>query len=198
MKKLVLITAVSAVFLAACSENEPKKTEAKAQPVYECVFPNTNAPAPGWICDEPVPGLEVSAVGISEPSQAGISYMKDMAAADGRGRLAEQMKVQVSKMVKQYLGTTGVGSTETVDAASSSTLRTVTSQSLTGSKVYKTRTGPNGKLYALVGLDSKNLQEMTEKAIKTSIKNDQALWQEFKSKQSFDEMAAEIAKQQVQ
>lgn len=198
MKKLALVTAVSAVFLTACGGNEPKKEEVKAQPVYDCVFPNTNAPAPGWICDEPVPGVEVSAVGIAEPSKAGISYMKDMAAADGRGRLAEQMQVQVSKMVKKYLGTTGVGSSETVDAAASSTLRTVTSQNLVGSKIYKTRTGPNGKLYALVGVDAANAEKITEQAVKTSMKNDQALWQEFKSKQSFDEMASEISKQQVQ
>lgn len=199
MKKTALFALfATAGLLTACS-SEPKK-EAPQQPVAvaDCVFPNTNTPAPGWICDEPVPGVEVSAVGISEPSKAGISFMKDMAAADGRGRLAEQMQVQVNKMVKQYLGTTGVGSTETVDAAASSTVKTVTSQKLVGSKVYKTRTGPNGRLFALVGLDASNVEKIVESSVKTSMKNDQALWQQFKSKQSFDEMAADIAKQQVQ
>ncbi len=201
MKKLAMIGALSAAaMLAGCGETKKEESKAQpvAQPVYDCVFPNTNQPAPGWICDEPVPGVEVSAVGIAEPSQAGISYMKDMAAADGRGRLAEQMKTQVSKMVKKYLGTTGVGKTETVDAAASSTIRTVSSESLVGSKIYKTRTGPNGKLYVLVGLDSSNMAKNVQDAVKTSMKNDKAMWQQFKSKQSFDEMAAEIAKQQVQ
>ena len=141
-----------------------------------------------------MPGLDVQAVGISEKSKAGISFMKDMAAADARGRLAEQMKIRVQKMVKKYLGTTGVGDTETVDAAASSTLKTITNEELVGSKIYKTRTGPNGRLFVLLGLDPSSSQKIAEKAAKTSMKNDQALWQQFMAKKSFDEMAADIAK----
>lgn len=199
MKKLALISVVSSLLLTACGSEPTKPEPEKApQPVADCVFPNTDKAAPGWVCDEPVPGIEISAVGIAESSQAGISYMKDVATASARGRLAEQMKIQVSKMVKQYLGTTGVGKTETVDAAASSTLRTVTNEQLVGSKIYKSRTGPNGKLYVLVGIDSANTQKIVENAVKTSMNNDQALWQQFKSKQSFDEMANEISKQKVQ
>ncbi|MBN2864929.1 MAG: LPP20 family lipoprotein [Thiotrichales bacterium] len=197
MKTLALMTTLSsAVFLWGCSET-PKQAEpaTPATAVADCVFPNSAIPAPGWICDEPVAGIEVSAVGIAEPSKAGLSYMKDMAAADARGRLAEQMQVQVQKMVKQYLGTTGVGQTETVDAAASSTLKTISNQTLTGSKIYKTRTGPDGKLYALVGIDAQARAKIVENAVKTSMRNEQALWQEFKAKQSFDEMAAGIAQQ---
>lgn len=198
MKKLVIASAVSFVILSGCSSSDTKPESKAAQPVADCVFPNTDKPAPGWICEEPVAGIDFSAVGIAEPSQAGISYMRDMAVADGRGRLAEQMQVQVSKMVKKYLGTTGVGSTETVDAAASSTLRTVTSEKLVGSKIYKSRTGPNGRLFVLVGIDPKNAQKIVQDAVKTSMNNDKALWQQFKSKQSFDEMAKEISKQKVQ
>ena len=200
MKKLALISAISAsLLMVGCSET-PKQEDkaAAATPVFDCVFPNSKEAAPGWICDEPVPGIEVSAVGIAEPSKAGLSYMKDMAAADARGRLAEQMQVQVQKMVKQYLGTTGVADTETVDAAASSTLKTIANQTLTGSKIYKTRTGPDGKLYALVGFDAASTAKIAENAVKTSMKNDQALWQQFQAQKSFDEMAAGIASQTAQ
>jgi len=205
MKKLSIMTALSATILLSACGSEPAKPAAKpaaqpvaAAPVYDCVFPNTNQPAPGWICDEPVPGIAVSAVGIAEPSKAGISYMKDMAAADARGRLAEQMKVKVAKMVKKYLGTTGVASTETLDAAASSTIKTISSQTLVGSKVYKTRTGPNGKLYALVGMDTKAAVDATKKAVQTSMNHNKAMWQQFQAKKSFDEMAAGIANQVAQ
>lgn len=183
----VLALAVVGVSLAACGGKE------KVKPVHDCVFPDTNVGAPGWVCDEPVAGLDVQAVGISEKSAAGISFMKDIAAADARGRLAEQMKVQVQKMVKKYLGTTGRGDTETVDAAASSTLKTITKQNLVGSKIYKSRTGPKGRLFVLVGLDGNAAKRIAETALKTSMNNEQALWQEFKSKKSFDEMAADIA-----
>ena len=192
MKRLIiaLTTGIIALGLVACGG----KDATKPAMVADCVFPNTNTPAPGWICDEPVPGLDVQAVGIAEPSKAGISFMKDMAAADARGRLAEQMKVRVNKMVKKYLGTTGVADTETVDAAASSTLKTITSEELVGSKVYKTRTGPNGRLFVLLGLDASAAERIVQKAAKTSMKNDQALWQQFMAKKSFDEMAADIAR----
>lgn len=196
MKKIALLTAVSAaVLLTACGGEKPDSNA--AQPVYDCVFPNTNSPAPGWVCDEPVPGIEVSAVGVAGATQAGPSYQKDIAALDARGRLAEQMQVQVQKMVKQYVGTTGKGDAETVDAVGNTTARSVTKQSLVGSKIYKSRTGPNGEMYVLLGLDANNVAKITEQAVKTSMKNDHALWQQFKAKQSFDEMAAEIAKQDV-
>ncbi|QEP42526.1 hypothetical protein D5085_04880 [Ectothiorhodospiraceae bacterium BW-2] len=166
--------------------------------VPDCVFPDTEKAAPGWICDEPVPGLDVQAVGMAEKSAAGMSYMKDMAAADARGRLAEQMKIKVSKMVKKYLGTTGVGDAETVDSAAESVIKTLSSETLSGSRIYKSRTGPNGRLFVLVGLDPMAAQQSTQQAVRTSMGNNQALWQQFKAKNAFDEMAAEIAKEQVE
>lgn len=185
------LTVSTLVFgLVACGGNNVRQAEA----VPDCVFPDTNIAAPGWVCDEPVPGLDVQSVGVSEKSKAGVSFMKDMAAADARGRLAEQMRVRVQKMVKKYLGTTGVGDAETVDAAASSTVKTVTNEVLVGSKIYKSRTGPNGRMFVLLGLDPAAASKIVKTAANTSMNNDKALWQEFMAKKSFDEMAADIAK----
>ncbi|MDH5544949.1 MAG: LPP20 family lipoprotein [Gammaproteobacteria bacterium] len=188
LKQLVVLSVVG-VALSACGGKNVK------QEVADCVFPNTETAAPGWICDEPVPGLDVQAVGISEKSGAGMSFMKDIAAADARGRLAEQVKVKVNKMVKNYMGTTGRGDSETVDAAASSTLKTISSENLVGSKVYKSRTGPNGRLFVLVGIDENAAKKIAETALKTSMNNEKALWQQFVAQKSHDEMAAEIAKE---
>jgi len=49
-------------------------------------------------------------------------------------------------------------------------------------------------MYVLVGFDSKLAQKKTEDVLKTSMKNERALWQQFKAKQGQDELAAEIAK----
>ena len=168
------------------------------QDVADCVFPDTDKAAPGWICDEPVPGLDIQAVGIAEKSKGGVSFMKDIAATDARGRLAEQFKVKVNKMVKKYLGNTGVGEAETIDAAAESAVKTISSETLVGSKVFKSRTGPNGRMFVLVGLDDKAAQHSAQGAVSTSMKNDQALWQKFQAKKSFDEMAAGIANTQAE
>lgn len=195
--KISKLTAVVALALGsiACGSAAVKPD---VQSVADCVFPNSEKAAPGWICDEPQPGLDIQAIGVAESSKAGLSFMKDMAAADARGRLADQFKVKVSKMVKKYLGSTGVGDSETVDAAAESTMKSISSETLVGTKIYKSRTGPNGRFFVLVGLDGNSAEKSSQAAVSTSMKNNEALWQKFMAKKSFDELEAEIAKVEVE
>ena len=177
-----------AALLTACGGEEVK------QAAPDCVFPDApETPAPGWICDEPVDGVEVSAVGVAEKSAAGHSFMKNMAATDARVQLAQSMKVHVQNMVKQYAETTGAADSETVDKVNTSVTKQITDESLVGTKIFKTRTSPNGALYVLLGMDASIAAAATENALKTSMNNDKALWQQFKAQKGQDELAASIA-----
>jgi hypothetical protein len=179
---------VMALVLTSCGSDEVK------QAAPDCVFPDTpSAAAPGWICDEPVDGVTVSAVGVAEKSAAGHSFMKNMAATDARVQLAQSMKVHVQNMVKQYAETTGAADTETVDKVNTSVTKQITDETLIGTKIYKTRTSPNGSLYVLLGMDPSVAATATENALKTSMNNDRALWQQFKAQKGQDELAAAIA-----
>jgi hypothetical protein len=176
------------LLLTACGSDEVK------QDVADCVFPDApTAAAPGWICDEPVEGVAVSAVGVAEKSAAGHSFMKNMAATDARVQLAQSMKVHVQNMVKQYAETTGAADSETVDKVNTSVTKQITDESLVGTKIYKTHTSPNGTLYVLLGMDASVAAAATENALKTSMNNDKALWQQFKAQKGQDELAASIA-----
>jgi len=180
--------AVMALVLTACGSDEVK------QAAPDCVFPDApSAAAPGWVCDEPVDGVAVSAVGVAEKSAAGHSFMKNMAATDARVQLAQSMKVHVQNMVKQYAETTGAADTETVDKVNTSVTKQITDETLVGTKIYKTRTSPNGSLYVLLGMDPSMAATATENALKTSMNNDRALWQQFKAQKGQDELAASIA-----
>jgi hypothetical protein len=151
--------------------------------------------APGWVCDEPVEGAAVSAVGVAEKSRAGVNFMKDMAAANARTELARNMKVHVQNLVKQYIETTGTGSSETVDKVLTAVTKQITDQTLVGTRIYKSTTNPStGSMYVLMGIDDASARKITEDAVKTSMSNDAALWQQFKAQKSQDELAAEIAK----
>jgi len=186
-KLYILSAALLTMLLTACG------SEVK-EDVADCVFPDApGSSAPGWICDEPVEGVEVSAVGTADKSAAGHSFMKNMAATDARVQLAQRMKVHVQNMVKQYAETTGAASTETVDKVNTSVTKQITDQSLIGTKVYKTRVSPNGTLYVLLGMDSKSTATATQEALRTSMNNDQALWQQFKAQKGQDELASSIA-----
>jgi len=187
-----VLFAVVALGLAACSS-----TPEKAAPVAECVFPNSDKAAPLWVCDAPVEGMSVGAVGSSPRSDAGIAFMKQMAATEARVQLAQNMKVQVQNMIKQYAETTGAGSKETVDRVNTSVTKQITDQTLQGTKIFRSIQAPDGTMYVLVGLDEAAAQKLTETAVKTSMGNDQAAWQQFKAQKGQDELAADIAKQKV-
>ena len=177
-----------AILLTACSSDETIK-EAE-----ECVFPDApDEAAPGWVCDQPVEGIAVSAVGYAEKSAAGHSFMKNMAATDARVQLAQRIRVHVQNMVKQYAETTGAADTETVDKVNTSVTKQITDQSLLGTKIYKTRSSPNGGLYVLIGMDADSVAQATQNALRTSMGNDAALWQQFKAQQGQDELAEAIA-----
>lgn len=184
---LIAGVAMSAI-LAGCGEE-------KKQDVADCVFPDApGTAAPGWVCDEPVEGVEVSAVGSAQKSGAGHDFMKQMASTSARVQLAQNMQVQVRNMVKQYIETTGAADSETVDKVMTSVTKQITNETLVGTKIYKTRSSPTGNLYVLVGMDEASVEKATKNAVKTSMKNERALWQQFKAQKSQDELAAEISK----
>ncbi|MGB5520135.1 MAG: LPP20 family lipoprotein [Gammaproteobacteria bacterium] len=182
-----------AVMLTACGK------EGSILEVTECVFPDaTDEEAPYWVCDQPVKELAVSAVGVAEKSAAGHSFMKTMAATDARVQLAQRMQVHVNNMVKQYAETTGAADSETVDKVNASVTKQITDQSLLGTKIYKTVLSPNGSLYVLLGMDENATAEVTQNALRTSMRNDAALWQQFKAQKAQDELAASIAEKRQQ
>lgn len=188
----VLLISVIALGVAACSS-----APAKVEKVAECVFPGSDKEAPLWVCDAPVEGMTVGAVGSAAKSDAGVAFMKQMAATEARVQLAQNMKVQVQNMIKQYAETTGAASKETVDRVNTSVTKQITEQTLQGTKIFRSIVGPDGTMYVLVGLDEVAAQKLTETAVKTSMGNDQAAWQQFKAQKGQDELAAEIAKQKV-
>ncbi len=190
-----LIVLAASVALVACG-SKPKQQAAKAA---ECVFPDSpRDEAPMWICDAPVEGVAVSAVGSAAKSGAGVAFMRDMAAADGRVKLAQQMRVQVTNMIKQYAETTGAGSSETVDKVNTSVSKLITNETLAGSKVFRSITSPSGGVFVLMGLDPTLAKQQAEGALQTSMKNDRALWQQFKGSQAQSELAADIYKMSEQ
>ena len=173
MNKLGLVgVAVAMAFMAGCAS----KKQVAAAPA-ECVFPDSpKDPAPLWVCDTPVEGVAVSAVGSHEKSAAGPQFMKDQATASARVVLAQQMKVRVTKKVN------------------ASVSKLITAETISGSRAFRSTVSPKGTMYVLVGLDPKLAEDQTKNVLKTSMRNERALWQQFKAKQGQDELAAEIAK----
>lgn len=177
------------VSLVACAA---QTTSAPA--VIECAFPGTQQAAPGWICDEPVPGVDVSTVGSHPKTAAGYQFAKTQAATQARAELARQMQAKVSSLIKNWSETTGVGESETVDTVSSATTKLISSETLIGSRIYKSITAPDGTTFVLIGLDSGASLKVQQEALRNSYQNTQAEWQKLQADKSFDELEEEILK----
>jgi hypothetical protein len=193
-----LVLVLASIVLAACSTPEiDEEMEKEKALMVDCTFPDAvEVAAPDWVCDAPVPGWDVTSVGSAAPTDAGYDFMKDQAAASARVRLAQQMEVHVSNLIKQYIETTGTGDAETVDQVRTSVTKTLVDQDLIGSTIIKSRRSTGGYLYVLVGLDETASAVNAQKALRTSMGKDEALWQQFKAEKGFDELAEDIANQQ--
>ena len=188
IKTLGMTAALTAALMVGCAS--------KPDSVADCTFPDTpDLGAPDWICDAPVDGVAVSAVGSFRATKAGTQFQKTQATAAARNQLAAQMKVHVKRLVKNYVETTGVGDDETVDAVSSDVSKQITNETLHGTKVFKTRVNPkSGVMYVLVGMDPANAAANAQEALKTSYNNQKAMWQKFMAKKAHAELDAEIDK----
>ena len=172
-----IFAAAAATMLVACASNQPAP-----QPVASCVFADgSGQAAPEWVCGAPVNGIDLSAVGYADKSGAGPNFMKQMAATAARVELAQTMKVEVQNMIKQFAETTGAGDSETVDRVNTSVTKQITKETLVGSKIFRQMPTPSGGMVVLVGLDADTVTKLSEQALKTSMKNERALWQKFQA-----------------
>lgn len=198
LKRIVIsLAALSFLGLSGCGSAPAREPKVEVAAVPECTFPNSQSPAPDWVCDMPVEGVAVSAVGVAAKSAAGNAFMKQMAMTDARVQLSQMVRTRVTNMIKQYAETTGSADQQTVDQVNTSVTKQITDETLVGTRLYRTITGPDGALYALVGLDENSAQKITEAAIKTSMNSERAAWQQFRAQKGQDELAAEIAKQKL-
>ena len=161
----------------------------------QCTIDGTQAPS--WVCDE---GSTMEgglfAVGSAEPNPMGRGFQRMEATAAARDALARQISIKVKNMFKQFQATTGSGDAQTVDKATQNVSKQVASQTLAGSKVMKTWISPKGTMYVLVGMpDPAAVKKAVKQATKTSLHNDQALWQEFKAKKADQELDAAVDKE---
>jgi hypothetical protein len=155
----VLLSAALLPGVEARGESQVSNSaSAKVKKAGKCTFPKSAKRAPAWVCTARAPGLALAAVGTTPRSQAGVSFMEQMAAADARGRLVREVRESVRNKVAGGAAAAGREAVEQDGAL----ITAITNDSLQGAKVVKSIHGPNGTLYVLVGLDAAHAQQLTE------------------------------------
>lgn len=187
MKKNIL--SLSAVALALAVMTGCGGKEVAQQPVQPVFVENCEfAPgiqAPEWYCSPDIEG-GMAAVGEAKPNAARDNNMqRTMAMANGRDALARQTQVKVQNLLTNWSRATGAGDAQTYEANFENVSRQVSKQTLEGSRQLKRWVAPDGTLALLVGMaDSAGIKD----SLKTSLRNEEALWQQFQSKQALDEL----------
>ena len=150
--------------------------------------------APQWVCIPEMAG-GVAAVGSAVKSPAGSSFQRQEAMANGRDALARSISVKVKNMFKNFTQATGVGSDATVEKLSSNVSKQVANQTLNGTKMKGRWISKDGTMYVLLALDPNAAVMATKKTVRTSLRNEQALWQQFQAKKADAALDAEIEKE---
>ena len=184
----IALAGLVAATISGCGGEEPTP-QAQAEPDFRCQQEGTLAPK--WTC---VPIVEggYAGVGIAKKSAAGMGHMRRVALANGRSDLAHQIKSQVKDKIETFTRATGVGSKETVDQVNMAVSKQVAKVDLHGSKAVDAWTAPSGNLYLLVSLPETTVNSEVKKAVTTSMKNDEALWQQFQAKNALEGLEKEF------
>jgi len=186
----LLLFAMTTVIVAGCSDKSPQvKKEKESVTTFQCK--QENVLAPRWTCVPEVEGY-YAGVGVAEKSAAGIAHMRRVALMNGRSDLAQQIQSQVKDKIEGFTRATGNGSDETVDKVSTAVTKQLAKVTLRGSKAVDMWQAPSGAIYMLVTIPEGNINSEVKKAVKSSFKNNNALWQQFQAKQALEKLDKEF------
>lgn len=185
-KNIFSLSAIAVTFavMAGCGGKEVAEQPVQPTFIEHCEYaPGTQAPE--WYCDPNIEG-GMAAIGEAKANVAGDNNMqRTMAMANGRDALARQTEVKVQNLLTNWSRATGAGEDQTYEANFENVSRQVSKQTLEGSRQLKRWMAPDRTLILLVGMsDSDSIKD----GLKTSLKNEEALWQQFQSKQSLEEL----------
>lgn len=145
----VLLCAAMVVSHGAWSETlteQPSNTTVKK--VKRCLFTHSTKRAPLWVCKPHAEGLAVAAVGSATKSRAGFAHMQQMALADARMHLAQILSESAHPTAKSE--------------SDSAVVTKIANESLEGTKIIKSTSGPHGSLYVLIGIDEASAQKLRD------------------------------------
>jgi len=184
----IALAGLISVAVTGCGGESPTPKD-QQEPDFRCH--QENILAPKWTCTPIVEGA-YAGVGIAQKSAAGMGHMRRVAMANGRSDLAQQIQSQVKDKVETFTRATGVADNETVEKVTMAVSKQVAKVDLKGSKAVESWTAPSGTLYLLVTVPESTVNGEVKKAVKTSFKNEEALWQQFQAKQAMDGLEKEF------
>jgi len=191
MKNFVGSLALAAI-LAATFTGCGGKATPEEETSFRCEQDGVHAPK--WTC-MPDSGMEgaITDLGSAPYSKLGAGFTRREALANARSNLAQQIEALVKDKVETFTRSTGVGGREVADKVSTQVSKQTAKVSLKGSKQLEFWQHPTNKtMYILVGMNENAMNEEIKANVKSSYKNDEALWQQFQAKNALESLEKEF------
>ncbi len=186
---IVVVLIVMAINVAGCAS-----TPKELPKVQETSWANELSKAPKWVLNPSDEG-GLAAKGSAKIGVAGIQFATDEAMANARDAIAQIMSIKVQIMMDNFKKTSGIGVNEALDKVTNKVSRQVSYETIVGSKQKDVWISPSGELYVLATVDPNMAKESVKNAIQSSLRNEEALWQQFQAKKAFEELEKEIERE---
>lgn len=188
--KTIAMAAIVAATLVGCGQ-QPQPTQ-QEEGDFRCK--QNGELAPKWTCNPQAYEGAIVGLGSAPKSKAGINFTRNNAMAAARNDLAFQIETQVKAKVENFVRGTGVSDSEVVDSVSTQVSKQLAKVTLNGSKQLESWQNPaDGTLFVLVGVTNDVVNKEAKKQIvNSSHNNEDALWQQFQSKQALDSLEKEF------
>ncbi len=152
--------------------------------------------APEFTCNPVLKGY-ITGLGVAKMNAGGDKgFQRTEAMGSARDDIARQIEIKVSNLLKKYKSTTGSGADATFDKASSDVSTQLSSETLTGSKQVGNswRHPQTNELFLMVGISTEIMKDKLENTVKTSFKNDNAMYQRFLAEKANGELEMALEK----
>ena len=141
---------------------------------------------PSWFLMPP--NNEGFIYGVGQAKKQNPSLSKQAATARARTEVSQAVNVKVASMLKDFMQQSGVGENAMATEFTESVTKQVTNNSLQGSNVKEAYVAKDGTMYIMVEYSTNSLKQ----AAVNAAKKEEALYNEFKASQGFDELEKSI------
>ena len=187
--KIIAAIAVIAAVLTGCGQPQPTTQD---EGDFRCK--QDGELAPKWTCNPNSYEGAIVGLGSAPYSKAGINFTRNNAVAQARNDLAFQIETQVKAKIENFVRGTGVADKEVVDSVSTQVSKQLANTTLNVSKQLEFWQSPKTNVvYILMGVSNDVVnKEAKKEVVNSSHNNEDALWQQFQSKQALDSLDKEF------
>jgi hypothetical protein len=156
--------------------------------------PKDESGMPAFVLNPPSEPGKLYGTGIAKKQSAQLA--KDIADLNAKTEIAKILGQKISNKTKQFMQESGIDNAEAIEFSQSVT-KSITDQNLIGVVIEK-REFINGTMYslAMLNLTAEPVKEYVKAQVSKALGSKEALYSEFKAKQGFEALDAELDKLQ--